>query len=52
MTNAELRVSLINMTKLMIAKDHVFNNHFVAQAKLEIGHNIMLVLSYLELGTS
>ena len=30
MTNTELRDALINLTQLVMAQDHVVNNHFVA----------------------
>ena len=37
MTNAELRASVMNLTELMTAQAHVFNNHFIVQANQGVG---------------
>ncbi|TMW93701.1 hypothetical protein EJD97_011276 [Solanum chilense] len=37
MINAKLRASVMNLTQLVKAKDHVVNNHFVAQTNQGVG---------------
>ena len=48
MTNAELKVSLMNLTKLLKTQAHVVNNHCFAHANQGSGLNLMLVITLQE----